>query len=218
MSSKFLKIEGMPDDGPQPPLSDTEQSVLFSEDLVDEDGDRYELYQSIYAYSSQDKDDLNFAAGEIIRVTDAGDGPQSWFYGKTQDGRDGNFPGTYVRKIAYVGKARSTLGATAPATAAPAAKPQVTAAVSAPKAAPAAQPQERPYVLYKALYSYNSKEDGDLTFEAGDILRVFEDDGAWFFGETQDCVQGSFPSNYVRKVVLPPGAFGSKAIAGLEHL
>ncbi len=36
-------------------------------------------------------------------------------------------------------------------------------------------PEDRPYVLYKALYTYNSKEEDDLTFEAGEILRVFDE-------------------------------------------
>ncbi len=71
---KFLKIAGMPDeDAAAAPPPTSEQSVDYAENLVDEDGDSYEIYQSLYAYKSADPDDLNFSAGEIIRVTDAGE-------------------------------------------------------------------------------------------------------------------------------------------------
>ncbi len=69
---KFLKFDGMPDEDTNQRPPTTDQSVDYADELVDEDGDKYELYQSIYKYKSQDADDLNFEAGEIIRVTDAG--------------------------------------------------------------------------------------------------------------------------------------------------
>lgn len=58
----------------------------------------YVLYQALYDYSSQDPDDLCFAANDILQVTDEGDGPESWFEGRSQDGREGCFPGTFVRQ------------------------------------------------------------------------------------------------------------------------
>ncbi len=40
-----------------------------------------------------------------VHALHVGDGTaQSWFFGESQDGRQGSFPGTFVRKIAMVPK------------------------------------------------------------------------------------------------------------------
>ncbi|XP_019727041.1 intersectin-2a isoform X1 [Hippocampus comes] len=52
---------------------------------------------------------------------------------------------------------------------------------------------------YVALYTYESPEAGDLTFEEGDVVVVTEREGEWWRG----CIgeqSGVFPSNYVRPV------------------
>ena len=51
--------------------------------------------RAIADYTSEDPDDLTFRAGQVIEVTDRGDGPESWWEG-TLDGREGCFPGTFV--------------------------------------------------------------------------------------------------------------------------
>eukprot|EP00056_Hartaetosiga_gracilis_P020862 m.21639 g.21639 ORF g.21639 m.21639 type:complete len:325 (+) comp8745_c0_seq1:152-1126(+) len=80
-------------------------SVSFPAKLfvkIDKDGveeENYVLYQTLYKFESDHPDDLSFEANEILQVIDEGDGPNSWFTGRSQDGRKGVFPGTYVRKI-----------------------------------------------------------------------------------------------------------------------
>lgn len=59
-----------------------------------DDGESYTLYQTLYAYHSDDPEDLHFEANEILQVTDDGDGTEhTWFYGRRQDGKQGHFPG-----------------------------------------------------------------------------------------------------------------------------
>lgn len=54
---------------------------------------------------------------------------------------------------------------------------------------------------YVALYTYESPEAGDLTFEEGDVVVVTEREGEWWRGCIGDHA-GLFPSNYVRPVEL----------------
>uniref|UniRef100_A0A096M4V6 Intersectin 2a n=1 Tax=Poecilia formosa TaxID=48698 RepID=A0A096M4V6_POEFO len=52
---------------------------------------------------------------------------------------------------------------------------------------------------YVALYTYESPETGDLTFDEGDVIMVTEREGEWWRGCIGDKT-GLFPSNYVRPV------------------
>lgn len=52
---------------------------------------------------------------------------------------------------------------------------------------------------YVALYTYESPETGDLTFNEGDVIMVTEREGEWWRGCIGDQT-GLFPSNYVRPV------------------
>lgn len=54
-------------------------------------------------------------------------------------------------------------------------------------------------IEYVALYTYESPEVGDLTFEEGDVVMVTEREGEWWRGCIGDRT-GVFPSNYVRPV------------------
>lgn len=52
-----------------------------------------------------------------------------------------------------------------------------------------------------ALYTFNGEEPGDVSFRAGEEIRVLdhgdEDDDQWWFGQTADGRVGLFPRNYV---------------------
>lgn len=47
------------------------------------------------------------------------------------------------------------------------------------------------------MYTYESSEQGDLTFQQGDVILVTKKDGDWWTGTVGD-KSGVFPSNYVR--------------------
>uniref|UniRef100_A0A8B9CMP6 Intersectin-1 n=1 Tax=Anser brachyrhynchus TaxID=132585 RepID=A0A8B9CMP6_9AVES len=54
-----------------------------------------------------------------------------------------------------------------------------------------------PLAEYVAMYTYESSEQGDLTFQQGDMILVTKKDGDWWTGTLGD-KSGVFPSNYVR--------------------
>ena len=67
----------------------------------------HKLFQTLYEYRSEDPDDLEFDAGEILQVTDWED---EWFEGSNQQGKSGTFPASYVREI-KAARAPKVLGA-----------------------------------------------------------------------------------------------------------
>ncbi|GAB5576289.1 intersectin-1 isoform X3 [Prionailurus iriomotensis] len=64
--------------------------------------------------------------------------------------------------------------------------------VASPAAKPAVSGEE-----FIAMYTYESSEQGDLTFQQGDVILVTKKDGDWWTGTVGD-KSGVFPSNYVR--------------------
>lgn len=52
---------------------------------------------------------------------------------------------------------------------------------------------------YIANYPYQSQEQGDLTFNAGEVITIIRKEGDWWTGKLGNAV-GIFPSNYVQKV------------------
>uniref|UniRef100_A0A8D2Q7F7 Intersectin 1 n=1 Tax=Varanus komodoensis TaxID=61221 RepID=A0A8D2Q7F7_VARKO len=67
---------------------------------------------------------------------------------------------------------------------------------------------------YIAMYTYESSEQGDLTFQQGDLILVTKKDGDWWTGTLGD-KSGVFPSNYVRlKDSEVPGTAGKTGSLG----
>eukprot|EP00048_Salpingoeca_helianthica_P022547 m.18917 g.18917 ORF g.18917 m.18917 type:complete len:266 (+) comp7464_c0_seq1:98-895(+) len=120
-------------------------------------------------------------------------------------------------KAAPAATASASKSSTSTATAAAAGKSAPASKGAAAAAAIAAAQPEKPFVLYQALYDYNSGDPDDLVFSANDILRVFDEgDGpnSWMEGETQNGARGSFPGTYVRKMNT---SRRTVSIKGLEH-
>ena len=62
----------------------------------------------------------------------------------------------------------------------------------------------------KAMYDFNTSEAGEIALRVGDIVRVVKQiDANWLQGETHGKV-GSFPSNFVTELALPPVSNGQK--------
>lgn len=180
--------------------------------------EKFVLFQALYDYHSSDPDDLSFQANDILRVTDQGEGPQSWFYGETQDGREGHFPGTFVRKIPMLAKKLSVDVENDVVTHEPAPTPAPAARGGGGGSVAAASSES--YVLYQTLFDYKSEDPDDLCFRSDEIIRVTDEgDGpqSWFYGQSQDGREGSFPGTFVRKIRMP-SANAVKQVEGLDHL
>eukprot|EP00038_Savillea_parva_P015555 m.14271 g.14271 ORF g.14271 m.14271 type:complete len:154 (+) comp3136_c0_seq1:328-789(+) len=67
----------------------------------------YKLFQTLYAFKSDDPDDLCFEANEILRVYDWED---EWYEGEDQQGKRGYLPATYVREITPRGGGAKAVG------------------------------------------------------------------------------------------------------------
>jgi len=60
--------------------------------------------------------------------------------------------------------------------------------------------KEKPRVLLKAMKNYAAKEEGELSFDANDVITLLErdDNSGWWIGELKG-VMGLFPSSFVEE-------------------
>ncbi|XP_012882884.1 PREDICTED: intersectin-1 [Dipodomys ordii] len=125
--------------------------------------------QALYPWRAKKDNHLNFNKNDVITVLEQQD---MWWFGEVQ-GQKGWFPKSYVKLIS--GPIRKST---------------------------------RTYIrMYRslhivqlefiAMYTYESSEQGDLTFQQGDVILVTKKDGDWWTGTVGD-KSGVFPSNYVR--------------------
>uniref|UniRef100_A0A8C3GHH9 Intersectin-1 n=1 Tax=Cairina moschata TaxID=8855 RepID=A0A8C3GHH9_CAIMO len=125
--------------------------------------------QALYPWRAKKDNHLNFNKNDVITVLEQQD---MWWFGEVQ-GQKGWFPKSYVKLIS--GPIRKSTR----------------------------------YCIcfyhtlclhcneYIAMYTYESSEQGDLTFQQGDMILVTKKDGDWWTGTLGD-KSGVFPSNYVR--------------------
>uniref|UniRef100_A0A8U8AZ06 Intersectin-1 n=1 Tax=Geospiza parvula TaxID=87175 RepID=A0A8U8AZ06_GEOPR len=141
--------------------------------------------QALYPWRAKKDNHLNFNKNDVITVLEQQD---MWWFGEVQ-GHKGWFPKSYVKLIS--GPIRKST--------------RYFICSSCPS------------LLcweYIAMYTYESSEQGDLTFQQGDLILVTKKDGDWWTGTLGD-KSGVFPSNYVRlKDSEAPGAAGKTGSLG----
>ncbi|XP_069641294.1 intersectin-1 isoform X8 [Haliaeetus albicilla] len=138
--------------------------------------------QALYPWRAKKDNHLNFNKNDIITVLEQQD---MWWFGEVQ-GQKGWFPKSYVKLIS--GPIRKSTSMDSGSSESPASLKRV--ASPATKAAISGEE-------YIAMYTYESSEQGDLTFQQGDMILVTKKDGDWWTGTLGD-KSGVFPSNYVR--------------------
>ncbi|XP_035311369.1 intersectin-1 isoform X2 [Cricetulus griseus] len=138
--------------------------------------------QALYPWRAKKDNHLNFNKNDVITVLEQQD---MWWFGEVQ-GHKGWFPKSYVKLIS--GPVRKATSIDTGPTESPASLKRV----SSPAAKPAVPGEE-----FIAMYTYESSEQGDLTFQQGDLILVTKKDGDWWTGTVGD-KSGVFPSNYVR--------------------
>uniref|UniRef100_A0A3P8WQR6 Intersectin-1 n=1 Tax=Cynoglossus semilaevis TaxID=244447 RepID=A0A3P8WQR6_CYNSE len=148
--------------------------------------------QALYPWRAKKDNHLNFNKNEIITVLEQQD---MWWLGELQTGQRGWFPKSYVKLIS------ATIAECAVSESPPNGK----------------RPSPSPTKLsdsgeeYIAMYMYESSEQGDLSFQQGDIVTVTRKEGDWWTG-TIGGKTGVFPSNYVKprdSSLGPAGKAGS---------
>ncbi|XP_052650686.1 intersectin-1 isoform X5 [Harpia harpyja] len=155
--------------------------------------------QALYPWRAKKDNHLNFNKNDIITVLEQQD---MWWFGEVQ-GQKGWFPKSYVKLIS--GPIRKSTSMDSGSSESPASLKRV--ASPATKAAVSGEE-------YIAMYTYESSEQGDLTFQQGDMILVTKKDGDWWTGTLGD-KSGVFPSNYVRlKDSEAPGAAGKTGSLG----
>ncbi|XP_063812564.1 intersectin-1 isoform X3 [Pseudophryne corroboree] len=138
--------------------------------------------QALYPWRAKKDNHLNFNKSDIITVLEQQD---MWWFGEVQ-GHKGWFPKSYVKLIS--GPLRKSTSIDSTSSESPASLKRI----SSPAFKPSVQGEE-----YIAMYTYESNEQGDLTFQQGDMIVVIKKDGDWWTGTVGDKT-GVFPSNYVR--------------------
>ncbi|XP_040279078.1 intersectin-1 isoform X2 [Bufo bufo] len=138
--------------------------------------------QALYPWRAKKDNHLNFNKNDTITVLEQQD---MWWFGEVQ-GHKGWFPKSYVKLISGPLRKSTSIDSTSSES------PVSLKRVSSPAFKPAVQGEE-----YIAMYTYESNEQGDLTFQQGDMIVVIKKDGDWWTGTVGDKT-GVFPSNYVR--------------------
>ncbi|XP_044140388.1 intersectin-1 isoform X3 [Bufo gargarizans] len=138
--------------------------------------------QALYPWRAKKDNHLNFNKNDTITVLEQQD---MWWFGEVQ-GHKGWFPKSYVKLISGPLRKSASIDSTSSES------PVSLKRVSSPAFKPAVQGEE-----YIAMYTYESNEQGDLTFQQGDMIVVIKKDGDWWTGTVGDKT-GVFPSNYVR--------------------
>ncbi|XP_062454652.1 intersectin-1 isoform X3 [Rhea pennata] len=155
--------------------------------------------QALYPWRAKKDNHLNFNKNDIITVLEQQD---MWWFGEVQ-GQKGWFPKSYVKLIS--GPIRKSTSMDSGSSDSPASLKRV----ASPATKQAMSGEE-----YVAMYTYESSEQGDLTFQQGDMILVTKKDGDWWTGTLGD-KSGVFPSNYVRlKDSEAPGAAGKTGSLG----
>jgi len=91
--------------------------------------------------------------------------------------------------------------AAAPAPAPVQAAAQPAAAPKPAAAAAAAEPESEEGEKHKAMFDYESQNDGELSMKEGDIVMITEKDpSGWWYAIKSDGKEGFVPSSYVEKV------------------
>ncbi|XP_022910047.2 intersectin-1 isoform X2 [Onthophagus taurus] len=173
-------------------------------------------YRALYAFEGRNSDEISFQPGDIIMVPLEQTGEPGWLAGEIR-GQTGWFPESYVEPVDGVGVRGSVVQDAPPSSyveeletkrlegivEVPETIPETQEPIQIPEPTPTTTTTpsvaEDEIEYYIANYPYQSVEQGDLTFNAGEMIMVVKKEGDWWTGKIGDRI-GIFPSNYVQKV------------------
>ncbi|CAK6976759.1 intersectin-1 [Scomber scombrus] len=148
--------------------------------------------QALYPWRAKKDNHLNFNKNEIITVLEQQD---MWWLGELQTGQRGWFPKSYVKLISA--SIVAPPGGIAPRSKNPSESGVSESPPNGKRPSPSPTKPSESGEEYIAMYTYESSEQGDLSFQQGDIVTVTRKEGDWWTGMVAGKT-GVFPSNYVK--------------------
>uniref|UniRef100_A0A4W5N2D4 Intersectin-1 n=1 Tax=Hucho hucho TaxID=62062 RepID=A0A4W5N2D4_9TELE len=145
--------------------------------------------QALYPWRAKKDNHLNFNKSDVITVLEQQD---MWWFGEVQ-GQRGWFPKSYVKLIS--GPVRKSMSIESGSSDSPPTMKRPTP--SPTKTMDPGEAQMLCFPEFIAMYTYESNEQGDLTFQQGDVIVVTKKEGDWWTGVVSGKT-GVFPSNYVK--------------------
>ncbi|XP_017857702.1 PREDICTED: intersectin-1 isoform X2 [Drosophila arizonae] len=182
-------------------------------------------YRAVYEFNARNAEEITFVPGDIILVPLEQNAEPGWLAGEI-NGHTGWFPESYVEKL----EDGSTALATGEAVAVPSVADTAAtltnsyvdnnalaaqSALAATDAAAVTNAALGDVEYYIAAYPYESAEEGDLSFSAGEMVMVIKKEGEWWTGTIGNRT-GMFPSNYVQKADVGTAAVANSAEAAVE--
>uniref|UniRef100_A0A8C7RYW3 Intersectin-1 n=1 Tax=Oncorhynchus mykiss TaxID=8022 RepID=A0A8C7RYW3_ONCMY len=150
--------------------------------------------QALYPWRAKKDNHLNFNKSDVITVLEQQD---MWWFGEVQ-GQRGWFPKSYVKLIS--GPVRKSMSIESGSSDSPPTMkrptPSPTKTMDPGEGGPCSSDMLC-FPEYIAMYTYESNEQGDLTFQQGDVIVVTKKEGDWWTGVVSGKT-GVFPSNYVK--------------------
>uniref|UniRef100_A0A673Z038 Intersectin-1 n=1 Tax=Salmo trutta TaxID=8032 RepID=A0A673Z038_SALTR len=150
--------------------------------------------QALYPWRAKKDNHLNFNKSDVITVLEQQD---MWWFGEVQ-GQRGWFPKSYVKLIS--GPVRKSMSIESASSDSPPTMkrptPSPTKTMDPGEGGPCSSDMLC-FPEYIAMYTYESNEQGDLTFQQGDVIVVTKKEGDWWTGVVSGKT-GVFPSNYVK--------------------
>lgn len=164
----------------------------------------YAPYRAIYEFYARNTDEITFQPGDIVMVPFEQNAEPGWLAGEI-NGHTGWFPESYVEKI---NTEDDTINETINETVIP----TIQNTLNSTEQEDVRYDNDNDNDNYKdnddhndntsgeayiSCYPYESTEQGDLTFSAGEYITVTKKDGDWWTGCIGERI-GIFPSNYVQ--------------------
>ncbi|XP_076246231.1 dynamin associated protein 160 isoform X2 [Calliopsis andreniformis] len=188
------------------PVSDTTVAAT-----VEETTPGVMKYRALYEFVARNQDEISFQPGDIILVPPVQNAEPGWMAGEIR-GHTGWFPESYVEPVDAVSGSdnafvqqdsveKRTLEGIAEV------PENVSDAGSLGGEPPVVEPVIPTLglgvacdVQVTALFQYHPTTEQHLTFEKGDIIKVIEQQGDWWYGTSSIETSGWFPKSYVKEI------------------
>ncbi|KAL7034026.1 hypothetical protein ACKWTF_007823 [Chironomus riparius] len=151
------------------------------------DASNYVRFKAVYEFSARNNDEISFQPGDIIMVLGNQNTEPGWLAGEI-NGHTGWFPESYAEKCddeVEIAVEETVIN-----------EPQSNEPTIE---ANTLNGDDVEGELYVSCYPYQSAEVGDLTFEAGEDVKVIKKEGDWWTGVI-GTRSGIFPANYVQPI------------------